>query len=251
VVSTGPVSPVATINVATGESTTTSASDGFFLVDVPVTTAAANVVTGSYGTWTFTFPPSASDLDLGDLWVGPQKIVLSGTVKDSATNLPVSNALVAFGGRSARTNGAGVFSLADVAYSTASQTGFWSIEGRVQADGYFANGFTANGKVAAAGTVNVGTVQLVASGSSTPPGGPYNVYGIARAAGIGVPATIDIFKGATEVRQVTASADGRYYVWLPVGTYQLKPTFSGSTGPNAAVTVGQSNQIQNQDLFIP
>ena len=251
VVSTGPVTPVATVSVATGESTTTSTSDGFFLLDVPITAAAANVATGSYGTWTFAFPPSATDLDLGDLWVGPQKVILTGTVKDSVTNDPIPNALVAFAGRSARTNGSGVFSLADVAYSNTSQTGFWSIEGRVQSDGYFANGFTANGKVASAGTVSVGTILLVSSGTGTPPGGPYNVYGIARKAGAGVAATIDIFKGATEVRQVTAAADGRYYVWLPVGTYQLKPTFSGTTGPNVSVNITQSNQILNQDLAIP
>jgi hypothetical protein len=99
--------------------------------------------------------------------------------------------------------------------------------------------------------VDVGTVQLVSSGSSTPPGGPYNVFGVARKAGVGVPATVDIFKGIVEVRQVTAAADGRYYVWLPVGTYQLKPTFAGSTGPNVTVTITQSNQILNQDLAIP
>ena len=251
VVTTGPVSPAPGINVVTGQSTTASTSDGFFLLDVPVTTSAVNVVAAGFGTWTFGFPPSSSDLDLGDLWVGPEKVTVAGTVRDSASNLPIANAQVAFAGRSGVTDASGNFSLAEVAYASGNLTGFWGIEGRLQADGFFASGFTANGISATAGVVQLGNITLVNSGSNTPPTSPYNVYGIVKKAGVAVSGQVAVLKGGSLYRQVSAGTDGRYYVWLPVGTYVLRATSGSSTGANVNANLTQSNQVINQDLTVP
>src|SRR5688572_10897098 len=79
----GATNPPASVQVGS-RSTLTSVVDGSFSLAVPPGTTSVLVDTqSSLGVFTFTFPAASGTQDVGDLWVGPEKVTLSGRVLDS------------------------------------------------------------------------------------------------------------------------------------------------------------------------
>ncbi|MDX2065641.1 MAG: hypothetical protein SFX74_07870 [Fimbriimonadaceae bacterium] len=248
VVSTGALNPAATV-AAGGGTDSTDLTDGSFSFDVNRGTTAVTVTpTGtSYGTFTFTFPAINDSTDVGDLYVGPNRVTVRGTVRDAATNDPIANAQLAFAGRTAVTNAAGQFSLTEVAYANSTQAGFWGIIGAARATGYFATEFSANGKTATSGVVTVDDV-LLAPDNDLPPGVPYNVYGRVTGGTTVEGAVVQLRQGGTTVRQFTVGANGQYQFWVPRGTYEVRATRGPQSGGPFSVALPQSNSIVRRDI---
>lgn len=252
VVTSSAVSPRPTITIA-GQSFTVNNSDGSFSVDAPAraTSALVRATGAGYPDFTFTFPSAITGADLGDLYVGPQTITVRGRVVDAGTGAAVPNANVVFAGRTATTNASGQFFLGNVAFSSANINGFWGIEGAVRADTYFASSFNANGFEPSGSEINVGEVTLVPLGGTTPPPIPYNLFGRVTPASQGNGARVELLQGTTIVRTTTASTDGRYFFWVPPGTYTLRAFQGTIQSGSVSVTITQANQIRQQDVVFP
>lgn len=247
VVTTGPLNPGVTV-AAGGASTTTEIGDGSFSFDAPTGVSALTTsATSGFPSFTFNFPAATGSTDLGDLYIGPEKVRVTGTVRNSVTNAVIPNASISFAGRLATTNASGQFNLVDVAYSSTTQTGFWGIFGNATATGFFAADFNANGKTATGGVVTVEDILLV-PGSDDPPGTPYNIYGQALPVATGDSATVNLLQGGTPIRTTTASANGTFYFWVPAGTYTIQATKGAVTSPAVSVTLTSNNQIVRKDV---
>jgi len=240
----GPLNPGASVSIA-GETTTSDVTDGFFSVEAPTgtTTATVSPPQAGYGTYTFSFPATTGDVDLGDLWVGPERVTVRGTVRDSLTNAPIVGATVRFAGRQGTTNASGVFNLTDVAYASSNLGVFWGILGSASATGYFAGEFSAAGITASANLVNVGDVLLQDAGDDNPPGTPYNLWGNVTPVGEAPGSTVELRRAGTLFRSYTVSGDGRYYFWVPAGTYTVRAVKGSSIGAEKNVNLAQSNQV--------
>ena len=245
----GPVNPGASVTIA-GNSTTSDIIDGFFSVDAPAGTTSALVapVQAGYGAYTFTFSPTSGDVDLGDLWVGPERVTVRGTVRDSISNLPIAGATVRFAGRQATSNASGVFNLTEVAYASSNLGVFWGILGSASAAGYFSAEFSTSGITAASGVVNVGDVMLQNAGDDDPPGTPYNLWGNVTPTGDAPGSTVELRKSGTLFRTYTVSGDGRYFFWVPAGTYTVRAVKGSTVGASKNVTLSQSNQVLQTDV---
>lgn len=243
--------PPATVR-AGSTSTQSDVLDGFFELqaDTGVTTVTITFVPtgGSAVVRTFTFPGLTSDTDLGDLYIGPQVVTLNGRVIDVSNNQPISGATVTIAGRSAKTNAAGNFSVANVAYSASNPAVFLGLEGTVTATGFFNRNFNPP-TLATGGIVQVGTVSLTPEGSDDPPPPPYDVQGTVTPAAKGANATVVAKQGASVIRRATADLNGRFTLWLPVGTYTIEAT-SGSDKGTATITVTDTNVIKTINVSL-
>jgi hypothetical protein len=244
---TGPVTPAPTIRIG-GLSETANSSDGSFSIDAAFgsTSAIVDASGAGYGTWSFPVPNTTDAIDLGDLYVGPQRVTVRGTVRNAITNDPIANALLTFAGRSALTNSSGQFSMPEVAYSNTSQTGFWGVFGRAEATGFFASEFSANGQTASSGVVTVDDVLLVPA-TDDPPGFPYNIYGQVLPSATGGGLTVELRQGGSAVRTVTSSPNGTFYFWVPAGTYTIRAIKSGSFA-ESNVSLTSQNQVVRRDV---
>jgi len=246
----GPPSPPASVQVG-GTSLLTSLVDGSFSLSVPRGASALTVDSRSAsGVWTFTFPPANSATDVGDLWIGPERITLTGVVRNSTNDAPIPNATVIFGGRSGVTNSSGVFNLAEVAYSSLTQTAFWGIAGTVRANGFFATNFSAQDRLAVAGVVDVGTILLTPTSDPNPPGTPFNIWGVVSPANQAQGTIATLRQGGVAVRIFNVGADGRYMFWVSPGTYTIdfeKGALGASVPP---FTLNQPNEVIRRDVTL-
>lgn len=246
----GPPNPRASVQKG-GKSVLTSATDGSFQLDVPKNTTSLLVdpLNGS-GTWTFVFAPVSGTVDVGDLWIGPERVRVQGTVLNSTNNLPVSGATVNFAGRIGATDANGRFDLVDVAYSSATQTAFWGILGSVRATGFFKTDFSAQPNTALGGVVTVNDILITPTSNTVPPGPPYNVWGrispSANAPGTVVTATLS----GNPVRIFNVGSDGTYKLWLSPGTYVLSFANGALSAPDETVTLTQPNQVIQRDVVL-
>lgn len=229
--------PASTVRVGQ-VSAQTDLADGFFSMDVPAGATSLTVTFtptgGSPVVRTFTFAAATADIDLGDLYIGPSQVTVSGTVVDSTDQSPVANASVSIAGRSGKTNANGQFSVTGVAYSSTTLAVFLGLQGTVRATNYF-DGFFNPPSGASSGVVNVGVLNLIPTGSTTPPGLPYNLSGSVLPTASSVGAVVQAKIGSAVIRTATADGAGRYEMWLPAGTYTLtatKAALSGSTSVN-------------------
>jgi hypothetical protein len=137
--------PASTVSSGT-DTTTTDVLDGFFSFDIPSGSTSVTVTytptTGSPIVRTFNFPSLTGDRDIGDLYVGPQTVTLTGTVRDAANNSPVASANVSIGGRYATSAANGTFSVTGVAYSASNPSVFLGLDGIVTATNYFPRHFS-------------------------------------------------------------------------------------------------------------
>lgn len=246
----GAPTPRASVQVGTA-SVLTDATDGSFSLTVPAGTTAVTVDSlSTSGVWSFTIPAAAGTQDIGDLWIGPDRVTLRGKVVKSTDGIAIPNARISFGGRIGTTNTVGNFSIEEVAYANANQTAFWGIIGTASATGFFANNFTASPNVASAGIVSIGNVPLTPTDDDTPPPPPYNVTGRVLPSG-DAPGTIVRLKlsGVTQ-RTVNVDASGRFYFWIAPGTYTIEATKGARVG-TASVTLSQANQVVTKDVTLP
>ncbi len=244
--------PQASVQVG-GSSVLTDSTVGSFTVTVPVGTTTLTVNTNSSGgIWTFTIPavPAAGE-DVGDLWVGVNKVTLIGLVQDSASGAPIAGASVNFGGVTGMTNASGIYSLNPVAYPTTNFSPFWGILGNVTDPNYFANTVTASPNVAVGGVVTCATVLMTPLSSTTPPTSPYTIWGRITPLTLGAGCTVTLSKNGTVVRTTTADGTGTYYFWVLPGTYTLH--FVNGTHVDASdptVTVKATNDVERQDVTL-
>lgn len=247
----GPPNPAVTVRIGS-RSATTSLVDGSFTIGaVPSGASSLTVETGTPPDWSFAIGPVNANIDVGDLWIGPERVTVTGTVLDAATNNPVANANVRFAGRSGITNASGVFSLLDVAYSSATQTAFWGIVGRITALGYVQAEFSAQPNTAIGSVVTVDPILLTPSSNPDPPGTPYNIWGLITAPGGPSGSVVRLKQGGVDVRVFNVGADGRYLFFVAPGSYVISASKGASTAPDVAVTLTQTNEVIRRDIAIP
>jgi hypothetical protein len=247
----GAPNPQASVQVGSA-SVLTDSSDGSFTLNVPAGTTTVTVDTkSSAGVWTFTIPAVSGTEDVGNLWVGPQKVTLTGQVLDSSTNAPIAGATVNFGGAVGTTNASGTYSLNPVAYPNTNFAAFWGILGNVTDPNYFANTLSASPNTAVGGVVTVAPVLMTPLSNTTPPNTPYTIWGRITPLTLGAGCTAILMQNGTPVRQTTADGTGTYYFWVPAGTYTIhfvNGPHTDATDPT--VTVKATNDVERQDVVL-
>jgi hypothetical protein len=246
----GPTNPPASVQMG-GVSGLTSPADGSFVLQNVASGAALLVVDtlSAGGVFNFNVAPVTATTDLGDLYVGPQKVSLTGTVRSAASAEPVPNALVSFAGRTALTNAQGVFVLTQVAYSSQTTAVFEGIVGSARANTFFPTNFNAFG-TPVAGVIALDDILLTPATDTTPPPVPYNIYGRVSPSSSAPGTTVTLLEGGTPARQVTVGSDGFYFFWMPAGTYTLTFQKGALAAPNQTVTLEQSNQVVRRDVTL-
>jgi len=159
----------------------------------------------------------------------------------------LSGATVSFGGRFGTTNAQGNFTLTNVAYAT--NSAFGSIQGTATNSGYFDQTFSAEGIAPNGGVVNVGDVQLLSNANNDPPPGPFNIWGNVLPKANAQGTTVTISQNGTDLKQYTVGSDGRFYFWMPAGTYTLS-LVNGTLHGSASVTLTNSNVLVQKDVTI-
>jgi hypothetical protein len=219
---------------------------------VGTNTLTVDTRTQASGVWIFSILPLVAGVnDVGDLWVGPERVTLTGVVKSSATGLPIAGATVSFGGRMGLTDASGVFSLAEVAYSSSTQVAFWGIPGSVRATGFFKADFSAAPHVAQSGIVNVGEILLVPTSDPNPPGPPYNIWGQITAPGGPSGSVVRLKQGGVDVRVFNVGPEGRYFFFVTAGDYTISASKGASTAPDVNVTLTSPTEVIRRDIVIP
>ena len=256
------------LDISTGGPTTNATS-----VQTSTTTAMTSVVDGSflaggatgetqllvsapsllgYPVFTYTFQPlNQSQNDVGDLWVGPQQVTVTGIVQNAANNNPVPNAVVRFGGQFTATDATGTFNVQHVAYSSANTSGFLGLSGRVEATNFLANQFTPGGNTAISGVVNVGVILLSPVDSNNPPPPPFDLWGLIAPSGL-ANGTIVTLKdiGGTPVRRFTVGVDARYQFWVQAGQYTIDFANGAHTAPTQNVTLSNNTDVIRRDATL-
>lgn len=237
----GAPSPQATVRI--GERTAlTNTVDGGFNIDVPSGASSLTVTTTVSGTpiiRTFTFAPATASVDLGDLFIGPSEVSLTGTLVDSANGTGIAGATVSIAGRTAVSAANGTFTVTQVAYSAASLSVFLGLQGTAARTGYF-SGFFSPTSAAVGGVVNVGSISLVPTGGDSPPPLPTNLNVTVAPSGSG--ATVEVLLSGTVIRTGTADSAGKAAFWLPAGTYTVRATKSAQNGTTPVTITTPSSQ---------
>lgn len=243
----GAASP--SVRVQVGSNSVQTSADGSFQLTVPGGSTSLVVDAGTLGTWTYTYPAAEGTADVGDLWIGPQKVAVTGRILDASNGQEVVGATVTFAGRTAKTNSVGTFRLEQVAYSTATQTAFWGIRGRVSAENYFATEFSAQPNVAVSGVVTVNDISLTRTSETTPPPAPYNIWGRITPAASASGTVVTLKQGTTAVRIVNVGSDGQFAFWVEPGSYTIE-AIKGTLNGNASVTLTRQNEVVRQDVTL-
>jgi hypothetical protein len=240
----GPPSPVATVQT-TADAVQTSPADGSFAVEANSGTTQLIVDSNTaIGVFTFTVPSVNDTVDAGDLWIGPERVTLTGRVLDSSTSLPVQNATVSFAGRTGTTNASGQFSLQEVAYSSVTQTAFWGIFGSVRATNYFRTDFSASPSLANAGVVTVDDILITPTSDTDPPPLPFNITGRVSPSNQ-APGTIVTLRdsGGNPVRVFNVGTSGTYQFWATPGDYTITYQNGTLTAPQQSATVAEADVV--------
>lgn len=231
----GAPAPQATVRIGT-LTTLTNNVDGGFNLDVPAgatTLTVSTTVAGVPIIRTFNFPAASASVDLGDLFIGPSEVSVTGRVVDSTNGTGVAGARVSIAGRTAVAAANGSFTVTQVAYSAASLSVFLGLQGEASAANYFI-GFFSPPSGAVGGVVDVGSVSLVPTGGDSPPPLPTNLT--VNVAPGGSSATVEVLLASTVIRTGTADAAGKVTFWLPAGTYTVRATKAAQNG-TAPVTI--------------
>ena len=237
--------PVATVRVGDNAVLTDSA-DGFFNILVPPNTTSLTVTFTPAGgnpiVRTFTFAGVTADTDLGDLFVGPEEVTLTGTVQDSTTNQGLSGVLLKIAGRQAISASDGSFAIPGVAFSSNTQTVFFGLQGIATRTNFFESNFSPTSSPIN-GIVNIGTISMTPVGGTVPPPLPTNVNGTTSPASSAVGGTVEILSGTTVIRTTIVDGFGQFKVWLPAGSYTARVTSSGASGTSNFTVTNVNSQI--------
>lgn len=242
------ISPAAQVTIG-GKSTSTE--DGSFSLTAPRSSNSIGVQTAAYGAWSFPLPTvSSATYDAGDLYIGPQRVTVRGTARDSVSDEPVSGAQVSFGGRTAVSGANGTFAITGVAYAKDNTSGFFGIVGDISATGYITQPFDAANIEASGGVVQVGDVRLVPTSDTAPPDGPYDITGTVDRSGATGALVVELLEGGNVIRTAPTRTDDRFYFWVEPGTYQIRATV-GTRVATANVTLTMTDQIVTKNLKLP
>ena len=205
-----------------------------------------------YPVFTYNFQAlNQSVNDAGDLWVGPEKVTVTGTVENAADNTPIAGALVRFGGQMATTDASGTFNVLNVAYSSANTSGFLGLVGQVGKTNFLDNQFTPAGNTAIAGVVSVGVILMSPVDSNTPPPPPFNIWGLISPSSL-ASGTIVTLKdsGGTPVRRFTVGVDARFQFWVQAGQYTIDFANGTHTAPTQNVTLNNNSDVIRRDATL-
>ncbi|MFM9872163.1 MAG: hypothetical protein ACKVQS_01705 [Fimbriimonadaceae bacterium] len=242
-------SPQATVRIG-DQSTLSDAIDGYFTIDTSAgnlqLTVTYSPTSGSPVVRTFDLGPVSADLDLRDIYIGPEEVTIAGQVLDSTSSAPVPGATVKMAGRTALTASDGRFTMPQVAYSSSTLSVFLGLQGSVEKTGYFSTFFSPPG-APSGGTLNVGSISLTPTGSIVPPPLPFNVSGSFASGGAG--ASVQVLSGASVIRTVTADGLGQFKLWLPTGTYTVNATLGALSGSNT-LTVSNVNSLTSVQITL-
>ncbi len=237
----GAPSPQATVRI--GDKTAlTNTVDGGFNIDVPAGATSLTVTTtisGSPIIRTFTFPPVTASIDLGDLFIGPSEVSITGRVVDSTNGTGVPGASVSIAGRRAVSAANGAFTITQVAYSSASLSVFLGLQGTASGAAYF-TGFFSPPAGAVGGVVDAGLISLVPTGGDSPPPLPANLTVNVSASGSG--AVVEVLLAGTVIRSGIADSAGRVTFWLPAGTYTVRAAKAAQNGSSPVTITTPSSQ---------
>lgn len=248
----GPTSPPSSVRVG-DNSVTTDSFDGFFEISASAGTTQITVTYAAGGSAqpivrTFTFPAISGDLDLGDIYIGPEVVTIAGTVIDAGNNMPLSDAVVTIAGRTGTSGADGRFAVTGVAYSSNSQAVFFGLQGRVTRTGYFDRLFSPT-TTPVGGIVEVGTIAMSPDTGNEPPPLPFNISGNVLPAQQGAGATVELLSGADVIRVYIADASGRFQFWAPAGAYTVRATQGAMTGTaNVSLTSPSEQKTVNVTL---
>lgn len=254
-IDTGAPFPSAATVQTTAGNASAAISDGSFLVPAPKGATSLSVIAPAsfaFPIFDFTFDPQNQPVnDVGDLWVGPQKVTVRGTLRNASSGVGVSGAKVQFAGVKGTSGSDGTFSLTNVAYSSGNTASFLGLVGRVDATNFFTNEFTAGGNTAVAGVVDVGDIILTPLDSTNPPGLPFTIWGIISPSA-SAPGTIVTLKNLSNVvlRRFTVGTDARYQFWIEPGTYRLEFQNGTLTAPAQNVTLVNTNDVIRADATL-
>lgn len=250
----GAPTPAATVQAGTN-ATTTNTADGSFTVNAPAGTSSVLVLYQPTGgdpvTFRFNFTPGTSDVELGDLVIGAQKVAVVGKVLRSTDNSAISGAVVRFAGREGTTLADGTYRLEDVAYDPNALGSFAALEGRVSASGFFPKAFNpVSGAVA--GVVEIDDLLLSADTGTTPPDLPYTIFGTVGPASLADGTLVTLWLAGVPVRRFTTSGTGQYGFWVEPGNYVVSfqnPTNS-KTSPDQAANLESNVQVLRRDATL-
>lgn len=235
--------PAATVRVGS-TSVTTDVTDGSFQLQAAqgsttITVTYADGGGGAPVVRTFTVPPITSSVDLGDFYIGPETVTITGRLVSNADGSPIAGGAVSIAGITGVSAADGTFSLPGVAYSSSTLAVFLGLQGEASATGFFTGFFSPPGPEVG-GIVNVGDVALTPQGSDDPPPLPFNIQGTVLPVTNGAGATVELLSGGNVIRTTTADGAGKFFLWAPVGTYTVRATNGALTG-QANVTVVNVN----------
>lgn len=246
-------SPPATLQADTA-STQSGTTDGSFSFVVPQS-ATSVVVLYQNGATTASFrftipPPSGGTANMGDLYIGPEKVSVRGRVVSAIDGTPVQGAQVDFASRRGATDASGSYDLAEVAYAVGAGA-FFDIEGQVTRLGFLPQSFRAEDP-AAAGVVTIADVLLVPESGSEPPPPPYNIKGTVMPNNTAPGTIVTLLAAGLPIRRWTVGGDGGYGFWVLAGSYTM--TFRNPTNnlsaPDESVTLNSQDQIVTRDVTL-
>jgi len=249
----GAPNPVA--SVQSGSANGNTAVDGSFSLTVPSGTTSVTVIYtpsgGSPTTFVFNFPALTEDTDLGTLFVGPEKVVVSGLVKNQSTSAAISGATVILAGQSTTTNSSGSFSFSSIPYDSSVPANFFALDGRAGATGFFTRLFNPT-NLPSSGLASVDDILLQPDSGIAPPGTPFTISGIVGPAGVAVGSKVDLVQGSTIIRSFNVGIDRSYGFWVPPGTYIIrasKPSAS-LTAPDITVSLTSPTDTVRRDVTL-
>jgi hypothetical protein len=220
----GPPNPVATVEVGSLR-TTTDTQEGTFRLAVPPSATQLTIRAEGMKTFTYTLPPlqAGQTYDLGELYIGPQTVVVRGRIVDAITQNPVENAIIRLLSRTARSDSNGRFTLEEVAYDP---NGVLDPEGTVQRTGYLQRRFLVE-QPPIDSEIELGDIPIQPETDENPPSEPGNVRGVVEVpSGTAEGTRIDIYSPPDEqfpsetvfiMRQ-----SGEFRLWLLPGEYRLE-----------------------------
>lgn len=248
-----PPLPAATVQI--GNTTVQTDDGGTFSIEAQSGTSSLLVLYtpsgGSTVSFRFDIPAITGDADVGTLWIGPEKITVTGKVISSATNAPVTAATVSFGGKIGTTNASGVFSLTDVAYSSQNSGAFLGIEGTVTADGFLAQTFFPE-NLPSGGLATFADIAITPLSSNEPPTTPANILGQITPVDKAPGTIATLLLNGTAVRQFTVGSDGGYRFFVVPGNYviQLQNPINGMSASSLNANLAAANEVIRQDVVL-
>lgn len=244
-----PTNPASTVQVGS-VTATTNLNDGSFEIAAPE--AAADVVVVFRPTpgatpvvFTFPIPAGTGITDVGDLWIGPETVVVVGRVVSTVDDSGVANADVSFAGRTVKTSVDGTWTLQGIAYSSTDLASFLGIQGRVTKAGFNATLFFPS-QGAIGGVVTIPDIRMSPESDPNPPPTPHNLWGTVSPAQLAPGTIVQLRENGQTVRQFTVGSDGRYFFWVVAGNYVIRASNPGN-GTSAA---DQSVSLPTNDTVI-